>query len=50
MLSYKGQALKPAGQLAWKIPKSYKGKHLVLKVLAVYQGSTKSISLTVTPR
>ena len=49
-LSYKGQALKPAGQLAWKIPKSYKGRHLVLKVTAVYGSSTKSISLTVTPR
>jgi hypothetical protein len=49
-LSYKGQAIKPAGQLAWKIPKSYKGKNLVLKVTAVYGTSTKSISLTVTPR
>lgn len=50
VLSYQGQVLKPVGGLAWKIPKSYKGKHLVLKVLAVYQGSMKTISLTVTPR
>jgi hypothetical protein len=50
VLSYKGQALKPVGRLAWKIPKSYKGKHLVLKVIAVYAGSMKTISLTVTPR
>ena len=49
-LSYKGQAIKPARACAWKIPKTVKGKHLVLKVTAVYGASTKSISLTVTPR
>ena len=37
-LTYKGQALKPRRQWAWKIPKTYKGKHLVLKVAATYQG------------
>lgn len=49
-LSYKGQAIKPARACAWKIPKTVKGKHLVLKVTAVYGASTKSVSLTVTPR
>ena len=49
VLSYKGQALKPVGLLAWKIPKSYKAKRLTLKVLAIYGGTTKSVSLTVIP-
>jgi hypothetical protein len=49
-LSYKGQALKPARACAWKIPKTVKGKHLVLKVTAVYGASTKSITLPVTAR
>ena len=48
-LSYKGVAIKPLRQWAWKIPKADKGKHLVLKLTAVYGGSTKTISLTVTP-
>jgi hypothetical protein len=48
-LSYKGVAIKPLRQCTWKIPKTYKAKHLLLKVTAVYGGSTKTISLTVTP-
>ena len=49
-LSYKAQAITPVRQCAWKIPKTDKGKHLVLKVTAVYGASTKSVSLAVTPK
>jgi hypothetical protein len=49
-LTYKGQALKPLRHWAWKIPKTYKGKHLTLKVTATYQGSTRTISLPVVVR
>ena len=49
-LTYKGQALKPVRQWAWKIPKTYKGKHLTQNVAVTYQGSTRTISLPVVPK
>lgn len=49
-LTYKGKALKPLRQWAWMIPKTYKGKHLTLKVTATYQGSTRTISVPVIPK
>jgi len=49
-LTYKGQRVKPVRAGAWKLPKSYKGKHLSLTVNAVYQGLTDTVTLPVVPR
>ena len=48
-LSFKGTALHPVGNCMWRIPKSYRKKHLTLKLVAGYQGATTTLTLPVIP-
>lgn len=49
-LTFKGKALPSVGTCAWKIPKAYRGKRLVLTLRATYQDATSTLTLPVIPR
>ena len=49
-LTYRGRALRPAGNCSWRIPKSLKGKRLVLTFTATVASETVTRSVTVRPR
>ncbi len=49
-LTYKGKAIAPVGTCAWKIPKAYRKKRLVLTLNASYQDATSTLTLPVFPR